>query len=118
MSASNHDGFTLLEVLVSFTILSAAIIFAFQISSSGLNTLRAAQERSREFAIVQAELTHRIASGSLEDGAVQGQTGAANWRIVTSALNESDTNQIGVRLHVVRAYGGEDRALIETIVME
>ena len=118
MNAGNEDGFTLLEVLVSFTIFSAAIVFAFQISSSGLNTLRAAQERSREFAIVQAELTRLIASRSLEDGTVQGQTEAAKWRIVTSALNETDSNRTGVRLHVVRAYGNDDRALIETIVME
>lgn len=76
-----QDGFTLIEVLVSFVILSGAIILSFESYASGLRTLHQAQDALEAQGLAQSVLA-RVLGGdpNLNDGKT-GKAGPFEWEL-------------------------------------
>jgi type II secretory pathway pseudopilin PulG len=65
---TDEQGFTLVEVLVSFTILAGAIVMTFQVFGDGLRGLKSGQNRSADIVRAQHQIDVLAASGSFEEG--------------------------------------------------
>jgi prepilin-type N-terminal cleavage/methylation domain-containing protein len=65
---SNIQGFTLIEVLVSFAILAGAILMTFKIFGDGLLNLNVSQNRSGEILAAEREIEFLQISESLQEG--------------------------------------------------
>jgi Tfp pilus assembly protein PilV len=79
-----HDreaGFTLVEALVAFAILSIAVIMSFQIHGDGLRRMAAA-ERERAEVIKARELMTRLSlTSSLQPGERTETQDGSSWRV-------------------------------------
>ena len=117
MTLRNSEGFTLLEVLVSFVILSGAIILAFQIGNTSLKGLQIARDRSHEFEVVEGELARQLAQSQFSEGTLRGITQGISWHITSTALS-AESHQLFLRHPLlVKAFGQGEAPLIETITL-
>jgi prepilin-type N-terminal cleavage/methylation domain-containing protein len=82
----DDDGFSLIEVLVAFIILSGAIISAFQVFGDGLRGLGAGQSRAREVAIAQHQIDLLSISQTLVQGVINIAVENVKLRIVTAPI--------------------------------
>ena len=75
-------GFSLLEVLVAFTILAMLLAALFQVFSAGLNAARAGDRFTRAAVIAQSRLAAVGMVESLQEGVSSGSTDDAyHWRV-------------------------------------
>jgi prepilin-type N-terminal cleavage/methylation domain-containing protein len=81
-----QEGFTLIEVLVSFVILSGAIILSFESYSSGLRTLHQAQDAIDAQAVAQSVLTRVLADEQNVGDGEKGKAGQFEWQISMRAI--------------------------------
>jgi type II secretory pathway component PulJ len=95
----NEDGFTLVETLVAFTILSAAIIVSFQIFNSGLRQHAMVTERKAIMEIARAELDKLALEPVLEAGTVSGHSDKGDWQIEMRELKEQNGLSSDANLH-------------------
>jgi len=72
---SRLHGFSLLEVLVAFTILAMSLAVLFRIFSGGLYNLRISEGYSQAVLLAQSRLTELGLSEPLETGITQGEWG-------------------------------------------
>ena len=116
MKPSGEEGFTLIEVLVSFAILSGAIIMAFQVSASSIGALKDALSRSRAVEVVQAEMDKRMARGTMSAGSTQGQTDNIAWSLIATPLE--DLSQEGaLRPWLIKGYAEGPVPILETVIL-
>jgi general secretion pathway protein I len=119
-----EDGFTLVEVLVAFVILSGAIILSFQIFSDGLRRLTGVELRMRQVNIARAELEKVSASGAIFEGVQIGTTDGVSWKISiknladASIYNPLQVQPFKVVVDVIDPDGkGNATPIIETIIL-
>jgi prepilin-type N-terminal cleavage/methylation domain-containing protein len=62
------DGFSLIEVLVAFTILAGSIIMTFQVFGDGLHSVKTTQLLEQEMINAQQEIDQLSLSDTLEEG--------------------------------------------------
>lgn len=74
-------GFTLIEVLVAFTIMAIALAALLQAFATGLRSGQAAGERSRLVARAESRLATVGASIPLAPGLYDGSTEAGRWQV-------------------------------------
>ena len=75
-------GFSLLEVLVAFTILAMMLAALFQVFSGGLHAARAGDRFTRATLIAQSRLAAVGLEQPLQEGVTSGSTNDAfHWRI-------------------------------------
>ena len=75
-------GFTLLEVLVAFTVLAISLAVLFEIFSTGMRASRSAEEYTRATLLAESKLATIGIEGALEEGETTGEYGDSyNWRV-------------------------------------
>jgi prepilin-type N-terminal cleavage/methylation domain-containing protein len=112
MTRNSQSGFTLIEVLVAFSILSLTIIVGFQIFSSGLHRIRSAGEVSARLEAAKTVLAQEtLGVRPQQDSGANGDLEI----IKTTATNETPqwTKVIPVRVQVRDG----NSLLLETIVL-
>jgi type II secretory pathway pseudopilin PulG len=120
MKPPHDEGFTLVETLVAFVILSGAIILGYQIFGQGLSRL-ASVEQSEEITAVARQILVEQQLGSAE---VSGQINGVQWSATTSLLSLKDdrSNEFQVSPYVLRVYAGKplrqnSPPILETIIL-
>jgi type II secretory pathway pseudopilin PulG len=105
-----EDGFTLVEVLVAFTIMTMVLILSFDSFSEGLFRLSRAEQTRRDITEAQQIMTALETSGSFDPGPA--------WRIEEQVL-ETGARATQLRRRLVRIYKADDAApILETILLE
>ncbi len=84
-------GFTLIEVVVAFVLLTLVFAVGFQIFASGLSRAGALEERSNALEVARSRLADAGAEEPLAPGQDQGQTedGRIHWTTVVSPWDEA-----------------------------
>jgi prepilin-type N-terminal cleavage/methylation domain-containing protein len=104
-----EDGFTLIEVLVSFVILSGAIIFSFETYANGLRGLHQAQDSLNAQALSQSILSRVLTDDSVVVGS-KGAAGQMTWELVVRPIrqgNNSLQTPVVIEVHVFDREGRE-----------
>ncbi|HBH03977.1 MAG: hypothetical protein A2W08_07110 [Candidatus Rokubacteria bacterium RBG_16_73_20] len=83
-----EDGFTLLEVLVAFTILSLAVVATIQGFAQGLRLLRVAGDHQQ--AVLLADQRLREVVTPVAGGHDEGTDGAFAWERTTTVVDAPD----------------------------
>lgn len=81
-----QDGFTLIEVIVAFTILAVMLTALLQGFSRGMDGIAAADERSRLIAAAQNRLEEVGVLIPLEPGVEAGRMDDIDWEVAIDAL--------------------------------
>ncbi len=92
-------GFSLLEVLVAFTILTMLLGALFQVFSTGLHAARSGDRYTRATVIAQS----RLAALGVEDALLEGITSGTtddeyHWRVTVSAYDDDQLPETGFAL--------------------
>jgi general secretion pathway protein I len=88
-SSRASRGFSLLEVLVAFTILAMLLGALFQVFSSGLHAARSGDRYTRATVIAQSQLAALGVENSLEEGVRSGTSDDDyHWRVTVSAYSD------------------------------
>ena len=129
-------GFTLLEVLVAFTILALVIGGTLEVYSSNLRAIGAGEEYTRAASLARSKLDELLASRAVEDAASlsqpEGETDEAGamtyrWRIelepyLDDLMGEEDQQVIATKLAKVVVewdHGESTRSLeLTTLLLE
>jgi len=83
MSPTRQSGFSLLEVLVAFAILSMSLGILYQAFSNSLRNVGASGDYSRAIIIAEARLAEAMADVPLNEGSDQGEVdGRYQWKVV------------------------------------
>ena len=91
--ARRANGFSLLEVLVAFVVLSLVATAIFRLFSGALGNASAAEEYSRAAVVAQSVQAEMVA-GELKEGVQSGNTedGRMQWTAEISPYEVSDVN--------------------------
>lgn len=79
-SSRRERGFTLIEVMVAFTILALTVGVVSLIFSNGLNTATTADAYTRAMAVAHSKLAELNLPDSLRPGQAQGQVADLRWQ--------------------------------------
>lgn len=117
-SAKRVAGFTLVEVVVAFLLLSMVLVTGFELFTAGMRRAIDLEERSMALAVAQSQLAGAGAEVALKEGAASGQTddGKYRWTVAIARSEEgaADPNQpiqtaYGLyRVEVVVSWRGAD----------
>jgi general secretion pathway protein I len=80
-AAKRSAGFTLIEVLVAFVLLSLVLATGFEIFSTGLRRAGDLEDRSRAIVLAQSKIASAGLDDTLREGAVQGEEGHFHWTL-------------------------------------
>lgn len=83
MTPRGEDGFTLIESLVAFAILSMAIIMSFRIFGEGLQRVNRAEQVKEQLEAAHQEMQRLVAQADLPEGERIESSDGHRWRIVT-----------------------------------
>lgn len=88
-------GFTLLEVLIAFTILAVALTALLQTFSSGLHGLGSAEMSTAAVMHARAKMEEVGPLIAIEEGEQQGEfKDGSRWRVVMRAQEQADTDSL------------------------
>jgi prepilin-type N-terminal cleavage/methylation domain-containing protein len=108
MNNNTQSGFTLVEVLVAFAIMSLAVITGFRLFGEGLGRISHVEQRLADVATANAALWGQSIAGIRSPVSRQGLTGeTVDWTPMTAKL-------IAVPIGKVPSKGD----VLETIVLE
>jgi|GEM_PF-2719136 len=117
MKQENEDGFTLIEVLISFAILSGAILLAFETGANSARAIRIAEQKTKAMEILRSEINRFAADAG---AAALGRTGITQdvvWQIEVRALEGDGPWPNQSQAFLVKATAKPGDAEIETIVV-
>jgi len=77
----SQQGFTLIEVLVAFVLLSLTLAVILQIFSGGLRNIGATEDYTRAMVLAEAKLAQLGSEIALETGETGGENDIFNWRL-------------------------------------
>jgi general secretion pathway protein I len=88
-------GFTLLEIIVAFTILAVALVSLLQAFGTGLRGLSAAQASAGAVMIARSKLEEVGLTIPLRDGESSGETDQGyEWRVSISRIEDPDLAEV------------------------
>jgi general secretion pathway protein I len=92
-------GFSLLEVLVAFTILAMLLGALFQVFSAGLHAARSGDRYTRATVIAQSQLAAMGVEHALLEGITSGTTDDDyHWRVTVRAYRDDQLPETGLTL--------------------
>ena len=96
-------GFTLVEVVVAFVMLTLVLSVGFQIFSTGMSRAGDLEDRSHALDIAQSQLASAGMESVLQDGQSQGDTEDRkyHWTTTVSATEEAQAPVQNVRAYVL-----------------
>jgi prepilin-type N-terminal cleavage/methylation domain-containing protein len=113
-----QDGFTLIEVLVAFVILSGAVILSFESYIHGLRILHQAQDALEANSLSQSIITGALADDSAVVGS-KGVAGQMTWEMVVWPIRQKNSGlltPVAIEVHVFDREGrGITTATLSTI---
>lgn len=80
----SQQGFTLIEVLVAFVLLSLTLAVILQIFSSGLRNIGAAEGYTRAMVLAEAKLAQLGNETALASGETGGEDDIFSWQLVVA----------------------------------
>ncbi len=89
MRATGQRGFTLIEVVVAFVLLSLVLATGFEIFTTGLARASMLEERSRALAVAQSQLDLAGEEQALQEGETRGESRDGRFRWTTT-ITRSD----------------------------
>ncbi len=96
-SRRRSGGFTLLEVLVAFTVLAISLGVLFEIFSTGMRASRSAEEYTRATLLAESKLAAIGIEGTLEEGETTGEYGDGYaWRVAIRPYRLDEAEAEGV----------------------
>ncbi len=90
MRPSTQRGFTLIEVVVAFILLSLVLATAFEIFTTGLARAGMLDERSRALAVAQSQLDLAGMEQPLEEGGSHGESMDGRYRWTTTITHSDE----------------------------
>ena len=83
-------GFTLVEVVVAFLLLSMVLATGFELFTAGMRRAIDLEERSKALAVAQSQLAGAGSAIALKEGAASGQTddGKYRWTLTIARSGE------------------------------
>ena len=117
-----QDGFTLIEVLVSFVILSGAIILSFESYTNGLRALHQTQEGLDAQTLAQSIMARTLADDPELTNGSKGTSGQMAWQLSMRPLSQESVSVLHpsvVEIHVFDYKGREmPFAVLSTIIIK
>lgn len=118
-------GFSLLEVLVAFTILAMLLGALFQVFSAGLHAARSGDRYTRATVIAQSQLAAMGVEHALLEGITSGTTDDDyHWRVTVRAYDDDQLSEtdltlqpLAVDVEVFWEEGGAPRTLTLTSML-
>jgi general secretion pathway protein I len=118
-------GFSLLEVMVAFTILAMLLGALFQVFSAGMHAARSGDRYTRATVIAQSQLAALGVEFPLAEGVTSGSTDDAyHWRVIVSSytddelpLTASQLQPLAVDVEVFWEEGGTLRSVSLTSML-
>ncbi len=97
----NQRGFSLLEILVAFSIFSLSIATLLQVYSTGMRSARLAQQYSEATHLAQSILAGVGTEYNLEEGEQQGQSkeDGYQWRLIIAPFVLEERLQNGLEMN-------------------
>jgi len=99
-----HRGFTLVEVVVAFLLLSLVLITVFEIFTRGLSRAGELDNYSRALAIAQSELASAGVEDPFAEGEMRGESEDRQFRWVVSTRKFVDESATGTQAQAQLAY--------------
>jgi general secretion pathway protein I len=93
MNARRQKGFTLIEVVCAFVILSLVLATSYQIFSSGLQRAGDLEDYSRALVIAQSQLEQASFGETFDDGQTGGESEDHRFRWTVSVSRYEDTTE-------------------------
>ena len=90
VNISGEHGFSLIEVLVSFVLLSMSLTVILQIFSTNLRAVDTVRKQTRALILADAKLAKLGNEIPLTPGEQSGASGAFSWRLTVSPYDEDD----------------------------
>jgi prepilin-type N-terminal cleavage/methylation domain-containing protein len=115
MKRNSESGFTLIEVLVAFSILSLTIIVGFQIFSSGLNRINGIENANERLAQAKAFLL-REQLLSLPSELFAQRPAATNLNLTKKTIAEEKVQWTNANPVLFQVRDGK-KILLETIIL-
>jgi general secretion pathway protein I len=91
MTSKRGAGFTLIEVVVAFVLLSTVLTLGFEIFSDGLRRTAELDERSRAVVIAQSRLAAIGVEELLAEGQAQGESEDKRFRWTVSVARNAES---------------------------
>jgi general secretion pathway protein I len=93
-SAARARGFTLIEVVVAFLLLSIVMATGFELFTTGMRRSSDLEERSAALAVAQSRLAAAGVEQPLKDGTASGQTddGRYQWTLTIARSTEGEAD--------------------------
>jgi len=92
---SRQRGFTLIEVVVAFVLLTVVLVTAFEVFSAGLARAGELEDRSEALMIAQSQLAAAGVEQPLRDGETQGESEDRRFRWTTRITHTDEGLQPG-----------------------
>lgn len=100
----HQDGFTLIEILVSFVILSGAIILSFESYTGGLLNLHQAQAALDAQTLAQSAMTRVLGDDPALRPGANGTAGRFSWQVTVRPLPAAHAGAMIPMLVEVRVF--------------
>jgi general secretion pathway protein I len=91
-SGKRTAGFTLIEVVVAFVLLSTVLTLGFEIFSDGMRRTGELEDRSRAVVIAQSKLDAAGMEQALADGITSGESQDRRYRWTLSIVRSEETD--------------------------
>jgi general secretion pathway protein I len=115
LAMRQNKGFSLLEILVAFSIMAVALGIILTVFSQGLNKASLSEDYNIATQLAESLLAKTGVETKLQSGRQQGtELDKYRWTIKIDELNESDGLEQSIRLmrvKVVVQWGDEDRGV-------
>ena len=115
-SAKREVGFTLIEVVVAFVLLSLVLVTAFEVFSAGFARAGELDDRSRALVMAQSKLAAAGMEDGLKDSQAQGESEDRRfqWTVAVKRVEDADptapptSSWVMYRIDVRVAWRGSD----------
>lgn len=121
--APSRRGFTLVELVVAFLILTIGVVAILELVSQSALNARYAKDRTTAVTLAQQKLEELMAQPDLAAGEMEGDFGDAypqfRWRAQVKEVSDTALSEMGIALrHITVVVEWRDRGQIRSVQLE